>query len=137
MISVTAGLTPTLPNDTANQFDHQPCVNDLRTIESVEDNITLLPSLQQPRKVTIVGSDGKRYIFLCKPKDDLRRDSRVMEFTSLMNKLLMKDPASRRRQFKIRTYAAMPINEECGLIEWVPNTVGFRNIVYDVYKSRN
>ena len=64
MIPVTAGLTPTLLNVTANQFDHQPCVNNLRTIESVEDNITLLPSLQQPRKVTIVGSDGKRYIFL-------------------------------------------------------------------------
>ena len=60
-----------------------------------------------------------------------------MEFTSLINKLLMKDPASRRRQLKIRTYAVMPINEECGLIEWVPNTVGFRNIVYDIYKSRN
>jgi len=137
MIPVTAGLTLTLPNDTANQFDHQPFVNDLPTIESFEDKITLLPSLQQPRKVTIVGSDGKRYIFLCKPKDDLRRDSRVMEFTSLINKLLMKDPASRRRQLKIRTYAVMPINEECGLIEWVPNTVGFRNIVYDIYKSRN
>ena len=136
MIPVTAALTLTLPNETSNQFAHKPFSEDLATIHKFEDKITLLPSLQQPRKITIIGTDGKQYIFLCKPKDDLRRDSRVMEFMSLINKLLMKDPATRRRQLKIRTYAVMPLNEECGLIEWVPNTIGFRNIVYDIYKSR-
>lgn len=42
-----------------------------------------------------------------------------MEFHSLINKLLQKDPETRRRQLRIRTYAVVPLNEECGLLEWV------------------
>lgn len=30
----------------------------------------------------------------------------------------------------------MPLNEECGLIEWVPNLVGFRPVVLGLYKER-
>lgn len=60
-----------------------------------------MASLQKPRKITIVGSNGQDYIFLCKPKDDLRKDARLMEFNSMINKLLRKDPESRRRQLRI------------------------------------
>lgn len=31
--------------------------------------------------------------------------------------------------------AVVPLNEECGFIEWVPSTRGFRNIVLDIYKE--
>jgi serine/threonine-protein kinase ATR len=58
-------------------------------------------SLQKPRKVEIIGSDSKPYLFLCKPKDDLRKDSRMMEFNTVINKLLKKDPEGRRRQLCI------------------------------------
>ena len=57
-----------------------------------------MPSLQKPRKIVIMGSDGKRYAFLCKPKDDLRKDARLMEFDSMINKLLQADSESRRRR---------------------------------------
>jgi serine/threonine-protein kinase ATR len=93
-------------------------------------------SLQKPRKITIIGNDGKSYMFLCKPKDDLRKDCRLMEFNSMINRLLKKDPQSRRRQLRIRTYAVIPLNEECGLIEWVPKTVGFRHILVKLYRSK-
>lgn len=46
------------------------------------------------------GSDGKNYSFLCKPcprSEDLRKDSRMMEFNTMINKLLKKDPDCRRR----------------------------------------
>lgn len=56
-----------------------------------------MPSLQHPRKITIIGSDGRDYIFLCKPKDDLRKDSRTMEFNGIMNRLLTKDRNARAR----------------------------------------
>jgi serine/threonine-protein kinase ATR len=49
-------------------------------------------SLQRPRKISILGSNGKDYIFLLKPKDDLRKDARLMEFNGLINLLLKKDP---------------------------------------------
>jgi len=35
-----------------------------------------MQSLQKPKKLTFVGSDGQEYPFLAKPKDDLRKDYR-------------------------------------------------------------
>jgi len=92
--------------------------------------------MQKPRKIGIMGSDGKVYPFLCKPKDDLRKDARLMEFNSMINKLLKKDSESRRRNLHIRTYAVVVLNEECGLLEWVSNTIPFRHILIDLYTPR-
>lgn len=68
----------------------------------------VLASLQKPKKITANASDGKSYILLCKPKvcicmqhiyvhpvidysvigkDDLRKDARLMEFNSVINKV--------------------------------------------------
>lgn len=33
----------------------------------------------------------------------------------------------------IRTYAVMPLNEECGLLEWVVNTHALKNILEKGY----
>lgn len=35
----------------------------------------------------------------------------------------------------IRTYAVVTLNEECGLIEWVPNTIGLRHILAKHYQN--
>jgi serine/threonine-protein kinase ATR len=83
--------------------------------------------------VVLLGSDGQAYPFLCKPKDDLRKDARMMELTTMINRLLSKDSASRRRKLYIRTFAVLPLTEDCGMIEWVPNTRGLRHILQDVY----
>lgn len=64
------------------------------------DEIIIMSSLQKPRKISIRGSDGKDYPFLCKPKDDLRKDARLMEFNSMINKLLKKDSESRKRNLR-------------------------------------
>ena len=47
-----------------------------------------------------------------------------MEFNQLINRYLVRDPDSRKRNLHIRTYGVIPLNEECGLIEW-SKTVGF------------
>jgi serine/threonine-protein kinase ATR len=49
--------------------------------------VEILASLQKPKKISLKGSDGKLYIMMCKPKDDLRKDCRLMEFNSLINKV--------------------------------------------------
>ena len=36
----------------------------------------------------------------------------------------------------IRTFAVVPLSEDCGLIEWVPNTTGLRYILIDLYKKQ-
>ena len=104
---------------------------------SFNRKVTILPSLVRPKKITIRASDGNEYSFLCKPKDDLRKDSRLMEFNCLINKLLKKDDECRQRQLYIRTYTVLPLNEECGILEWVNNTTGIRNILNDLYRAKN
>ena len=111
-----------------------------------------MASLVRPRKFTVIGSDGVRYHLLAKPKDDMRKDSRLMDFNSMINKMLKINSESRKRQLRmfsridvvlrlittsdIRTYGVIPLNEECGLIEWVNNTRGLRHILKELYDAR-
>uniref|UniRef100_A0A670Y2E2 Serine/threonine-protein kinase ATR n=1 Tax=Pseudonaja textilis TaxID=8673 RepID=A0A670Y2E2_PSETE len=136
LIPLQSVMIPTLPSVPGTHSNHDPFPGCWAYIESFDDTVEILPSLQKPKKITLKGSDGKSYIMMCKPKDDLRKDCRLMEFNSLINKCLRKDAESRRRELHIRTYAVIPLNEECGIIEWVNNTAGLRNILIKLYKEK-
>jgi len=49
-----------------------------------------------------MGSNGQTYMFLGKPKDDLRKDARLMDFNAMLNKLLKGNSDARRRQLRKR-----------------------------------
>ena len=59
-----------------------------------------------------------------------------MEFNQLINRYLVRDPESRKRNLHIRTYGVIPLNEDCGLIEWIPNLIGLRHILNRIYKEK-
>ena len=59
----------------------------------------------------------------------MRKDARMMEFMTAVNRLLHKSPDCRRRQLAVQCYAVTPLDQECGLIEWVPNVMPIRNLV--------
>lgn len=84
--------------------------------------------MQRPKRLSLLGSDGRQYSIMCKPHDDLRYDKRLMEFTNLVNWCLLRDPEARRRELHIRTYTVTPLNEKCGFLEWVPNLDAIRNV---------
>ena len=42
-----------------------------------------------------------------------------MEFNGMINRLLQNDPAGRARKLRLRTYAVICLDEECGVLEWV------------------
>lgn len=124
-----------------------------------------MSSLVRPKRVTIKGSDGNLYSFLCKPKDDLRKDARLMDLFSMINKMLKANSESRRRQLRefpsfcpvlfgahdlrirnayltpmradIKTYAVMPLSEKAGLIEWVPGVMPMRLILQKLYEAKH
>lgn len=73
---------------------------------------------------------------MLKPKDDLRKDFRLMEFNDIVNQLLSREAEARQRRLNIRLYSVSPLNEECGLIEWVPNLVGLRPVLITIYKQK-
>ncbi|OXB65008.1 hypothetical protein ASZ78_000217 [Callipepla squamata] len=136
LIPLQSVMIPTLPSIPGTHANHDPFPGCWAYIAGFDDMVEILASLQKPKKITLKGSDGKSYIMMCKPKDDLRKDCRLMEFNSLINKCLRKDAESRRRELHIRTYAVIPLNDECGIIEWVNNTAGLRNILIKLYKEK-
>lgn len=68
--------------------------------EEFHSEVEIMRSLQKPRKFSVYGDDGKIYTFLAKPKDDLRKDARLMDFNTMINKLLAKNSDARRRQLR-------------------------------------
>ncbi|XP_066914478.1 serine/threonine-protein kinase ATR-like isoform X3 [Clytia hemisphaerica] len=134
MVPLQRTLTVKVSNKAESKFD--PFPDALPYISGVDDMVDVLSSLQKPKKIKVRASDGLLYPLMCKPKDDLRKDCRLMEFNSLVNKFLLQDSECRRRQLHIRTYAVIPLNEECGLLEWVPNTKGLRIILQDIYREK-
>jgi len=135
-------MSATLPEkskfigEKSTRKDHNPFPTTASHIVGFHDEIEVLASLQKPKKIVIKASDGRSHIFLCKPKDDLRKDARVIEFQTIVNKCLKKDQACSRRNLKIRTYSVIPLNEQCGLIEWVSNMRGLRQILLGIYRPR-
>ncbi|KAH9938115.1 uncharacterized protein B0H18DRAFT_1080892 [Fomitopsis serialis] len=128
--SLTASVPPASVSDSA----HQPFPPNAPTIEAFLDEVEVMKSLAKPKKIALRGSDGQIYMFLGKPKDDLRKDARLMDFNTIINKLLKANTESRRRQLGIRTYGVVTLNEECGFIQWVPNTVPIRPILNELYE---
>ncbi|THH12376.1 hypothetical protein EW145_g35 [Phellinidium pouzarii] len=136
IIPLQESMIVTLPATSSSKTTHQPFPPDAPTIMAFHDEIDIMKSMAKPRKITIQGSDGHVYMFLGKPKDDLRKDARLMDFNSIINKLLKTNSESRRRQLRIRTYSVVTLNEECGFIQWVPNTSPVRPILLKYYSAR-
>lgn len=60
-----------------------------------------MKSLVRPKRIKITATDGVEYSFLCKPEDDLRKDARLMDFFTVINKLLKADTSSRQRKLRM------------------------------------
>ena len=51
----------------------------------------------------------------------------------VLNRLLSRDEQSRKRRLYLRTFSVIPLSEDCGIIEWVPNTTGLRHVMQNLY----
>lgn len=84
-----------------------------------------------PGRIRFLGSDGRLYRFLAKRENngDMRKDSRLMKFVSVVNRLLAKDSQSRARDLKLSTYAVIPLTAQTGILEWVNDLIPLRQVV--------
>ncbi|KHN81046.1 Serine/threonine-protein kinase ATR [Toxocara canis] len=98
-------------------------------IDSIEEQFIVMRSMVRPKKITLVASDGKRYSLMCKAKDELRKDCRLMDINRMVNALLHQNADSRRRQLSVRTYNVVPLQDAGGLIEWIPNLQTYRGVL--------
>ena len=100
IIPLQRSITVTLPVSTQVMENVRPFPSRLPTIRRIDENVEILQSMQKPKKIKLIGNDGASYLFLCKGKDDLRKDCRFMEFAGIVNKVLMQDVEARRRQLR-------------------------------------
>jgi serine/threonine-protein kinase ATR len=136
ILPIQESLTVALPAAAIADSDFQPFASNPPTFREFIEEIDVMSSLAKPRKIVILGTDGQKYPFLCKPKDDLRKDARLMDFNALINQIFKANSESRRRQLHVRTYAIVPLNEDSGILQWVPNTTPMRSFLLNLYKTR-
>lgn len=139
VVPIESTMIASLPavRDSLQIRKHKAFARDAVTIQSFEDSVLVLSSLQRPRKLTVRGSDGNLYGLLCKPKDDLRKDQRLMEFNGMINRALQRNVESSKRRLYIKTYGVTPLNEECGTIEWVDNLKPMRDVIIRLYQQKS
>eukprot|EP01051_Picozoa_sp_SAG22_P024327 SAG22_NODE_6697_length_822_cov_0.925311_2_plen_177_part_01 len=104
-------------------------------IESFIPTLSVIPSKQRPRKLTVKGSDGRDYMFLLKGHEDIRQDERVMQLFGLINGMLRRDHDTINRDLSIRRYDVVPLSPNSGLIGWVPNHDTLHVLIRDYRES--
>lgn len=102
----------------------------------VENEVAVQPSLQQPKRITVWGSDGQRYHLLCKGRDDVRKDARLIELSVTVNRLLDSDREAAERHLRIEPYRVIPLSADSGIIEWVTGAVPQRTIIEGNLRAR-
>lgn len=110
------------------QFMGHPTTEEV-SIAGIRESVSVMRSLQHPLRIVLIGSDGKDYPTLLKPRDDVRKDARLLEFTRLVDNLLS------RTSLGIRTYFVIPLGESCGVIEWVSGSVTIKSILLQFYPN--
>lgn len=106
MIPNLKQMSVVLPSVEVNRDRHAPFLGGKVGFYRFKDKVSIMFSKIKPKKISLVGTDGKIYGFLCKPKDDLRKDGRLLDFCYLLNELLSKDTECRKRNLRIRTYVS-------------------------------
>ncbi|KAK9165650.1 hypothetical protein Scep_000841 [Stephania cephalantha] len=101
------------------------------TIASFCEQVTILSTKTKPKKLSILGSDGQKYTYLLKGREDLRLDARIMQLLQAVNGFLYSTTDSYSRGLAIRYYSVTPISGRAGLIQWVDNVIS----IYSVFKS--
>lgn len=111
-----------------------PCSDFQQEIVSISDSVYVFSTLQRPKKIRILTSSGTFRHFLCKPKDDLRKDARFMDLSALLNFLFNSD--THCRGFLVRTYTVIPITLSAGIIEYIEETQSLKAICDKLYQEQ-
>ncbi|ESQ50945.1 hypothetical protein EUTSA_v10022517mg [Eutrema salsugineum] len=101
------------------------------TISSLSDHVNILPTKTRPKKLVMFGSDGKKYIYLLKGREDLRLDARIMQLLQAINTFFCSSRSTDGGSIGIRYYSVTPISGRAGLIQWVDNVIS----IYSIFRS--
>ncbi|KAF4520432.1 hypothetical protein B566_EDAN004003 [Ephemera danica] len=88
----------------------------LVTIAGIDNVVSVLPTKTRPKKLTLTGSDGRKYTYLFKGIEDLHLDERIMQFLGIANTMMARVQGS---SYRARHYSVVPLGVRSGLISWV------------------
>lgn len=156
LVPTQAALTICYPPPSfGNSDDYFP--SDQIFIATFRKGVDVMPTKAKPKKIELSTTCGQILKFLIKQEKDgdLRKDERefftkfnmcspcadslllvrtgLMQFNGVVNRLLQEDTEGRKRQLRLRTFSIICLNEECGLLEWVSNTSGLRQLVMQAH----
>ncbi|KAJ3427307.1 serine/threonine-protein kinase mtor [Anaeramoeba flamelloides] len=110
--------------------------NKIIRILKFHPTLRIISSKQRPRKLKLLGTDGKTYQYLLKGHEDLRQDERVMQLFGLVNTLLSNNAETSKRNLNIERYAVVPLSPNSGLLGWVPNSDTIHDLIQEYRKAR-
>ncbi|EGW32181.1 cell cycle checkpoint protein [Spathaspora passalidarum NRRL Y-27907] len=132
VIPVGSNLEIRLPNENTKRFTAFPKANTV-TFNGCEDLVNIFHSLQMPRQITIRGSDSNSYKLMVK-SDDTRKDAKVVEFTTMVNRILLSSNEARKRRLSIPNYCVIPLAENIGVIEFVNDVQTIKAVYHEQMK---
>ena len=90
----------------------------LITIIGFKQRVQIISSKTKPKKLVLLGSDGREYTYLFKGTEDLHLDERMMQFFDIVN-IIFGCTEGRLAQLQARNYHVIPLGARTGLIQWV------------------
>lgn len=106
----------------------------ISTIQRIDHLLSMLPTKTRPKKIKLIGSDGKKVSFLCKGQEDLRVDEQVSSLFNICNYLFAGSKLTRQdtlTPYSLRSYTVTPISIRSGLIQWIQEPVS----IYSIYRA--
>nr|XP_027196397.1 serine/threonine-protein kinase SMG1-like [Dermatophagoides pteronyssinus] len=109
-------------------------------LKGVFKTVSILHTYTKPKKIILIGSDGRNYSYLFKGHEDLHLDERIMQFLSIINQMIAKFGPTISQQnnninndrlfIRARHYSVTPLGNKSGLIQWVEGG----HALYNLYK---
>ena len=111
--------------------------NKMIRIQKVGDTFKLFKTKQHPRRMTMIGTNEKEYMFLLKGHEDLRQDERAMQLFDLVNTIVSNNKKTYDKNLSIITYSVVPLSHNAGIIGWVPNCDTLHQLIKDERAKNN
>lgn len=108
-------------------------------MERVDPKITIATSgLSLPKIANMHLSNGRVHSILLKSgTDDMRQDLIMEQVFEKVNNIFKKDKETRKRDLRVRTYKAVPLGPQAGVIEFVPNLKALIDVVKPYHQSHD
>lgn len=122
---------PSIPPPTLQLPVSKTGYADIPRMINMDPKVSVATSgISLPKIANFSISDGSQHKMLLKfGTDDLRQDATMEQVFEKVNNFFKKDKETRRRKLRVRTYKAVPLGPKAGVIEFVPNSKAFIEVI--------